>query len=102
MFNTVRAGLRGEHKKTRKNKKKTIGFLSDQRRINVGLSRAKNLCIVVGDANWLSRFPTWHEIIEEARKSEQIFQYKEDTKDYFKQFAKNRKQFIKDKLSVVE
>jgi superfamily I DNA and/or RNA helicase len=60
----------------RKNKKKTIGFLSDRRRINVGLSRAKHLCIVVGDANWLYKFDIWHQIIEQAIQKQQVFEFK--------------------------
>jgi superfamily I DNA and/or RNA helicase len=90
--------LKGDHKHTRKNKKKTIGFLSDRRRINVGLSRAKYVCFVVGDVDWLSKFPTWGEIIEEAISQKQLYEYREDVKDYFRQFAQNRNQFLRTKI----
>jgi len=38
----------------KENRKKTIGFVSDMRRINVSLSRAKDICIIVGDMKRLS------------------------------------------------
>jgi senataxin len=42
-----------------KNRKKTIGFVSDMRRINVSLSRAKSTCIIVGDLKRLCLNKTW-------------------------------------------
>jgi senataxin len=41
------------------NKKKTIGFVSDMRRINVSLSRAKDYCIIVGDLKRLCINKIW-------------------------------------------
>ena len=43
----MRASKTGKEKKI--NHKKTIGFVSDGRRLNVALSRAKEFCIVIGD-----------------------------------------------------
>jgi superfamily I DNA and/or RNA helicase len=54
-------------KKLNQNRKKTIGFVGDMRRINVSLSRAKDICIIVGDLKRLSSLSKkWKEIISEA------------------------------------
>ena len=42
-----------------KNRKKTIGFVSDMRRINVSLSRDKSNCIIVGDLKRLCLNKIW-------------------------------------------
>lgn len=51
-------------KKMNFNRKRTIGFVSDMRRINVSLSRAKNACIIVGDLKRLCLNNKWKNIIE--------------------------------------
>merc|ERR1711972_327979 len=43
--------------------KKNLGFVVDERRLNVGLTRAKSTVIIVGHANSLSRNPTWQSLI---------------------------------------
>ena len=49
------------------NKRKTRGFVSDLRRINVSLARAKSLCIIVADIKRLaSANSTWNNIISNA------------------------------------
>ncbi len=57
ILSTVRSRFYGE--KMNMNKKKTIGFVSDMRRINVSLSRAKDHCIIVGDLKRLSISKVW-------------------------------------------
>ncbi len=47
VFSAVRACRMGPEKKH--NPKRTIGFVADGRRLNVALSRAKEVCIVIGD-----------------------------------------------------
>lgn len=44
-----------------------IGFLSDIRRMNVGLTRAKSSLWVLGDANALAQGEYWRMLIEDAR-----------------------------------
>lgn len=83
IFNTVRAALAGD--KAHKNNRKTIGFLSDRRRVNVGLSRAKKCCIVVGDAIRLSHFEVWGDIVKSALERNQIYRYTRE-KGYFENF----------------
>jgi len=61
VFSAVRASRAG--KESRANPKRTIGFVADGRRLNVALSRAKDICIVVGDLNRLQINKTWKSII---------------------------------------
>ncbi|KAJ2161325.1 ATP-dependent RNA helicase [Coemansia sp. RSA 552] len=47
----------------RNNENQGIGFLSDPRRLNVALTRAKYGIIVLGSPKVLSRNPLWHELL---------------------------------------
>lgn len=47
----------------RSNDHQGIGFLSDFRRLNVALTRARFGLIVIGNARILSRHPLWHQLI---------------------------------------
>lgn len=46
------------------NEKRKIGFLDNERRINVALTRAKHGLIIVGNARTLSSHPKWQTLIE--------------------------------------
>lgn len=63
IFSAVRSSFVTRNKKIVENKRKTIGFVSDLRRINVSLSRAKNLCVIFGDVKKLCINSTWKNII---------------------------------------
>ncbi len=63
-----------------RNRKRTIGFVSDMRRINVSLSRAKDYCIIVGDLKRLCLNKIWKEIIFEAMDNDQVYEVKDINK----------------------
>ena len=73
-----------------RNKKKTIGFVSDMRRINVSLSRAKDNCIIVGDLKRLCMNKAWNEIIHEAMDNEQVYEVKDFHKTAISSIFKNK------------
>ena len=51
----------------RSNSDGTMGFLGDQRRLNVALTRARSNLIVLGHASHLCHDPVWRRLITEAR-----------------------------------
>ena len=51
----------------RSNDQKSIGFMSDKRRMNVAFTRAKYSFIICGDAGTLSSSSLWNEYIEQLR-----------------------------------
>ncbi|KAJ2742284.1 DEAD-box type RNA helicase [Coemansia sp. BCRC 34301] len=55
IFSCVRAGGSG------------VGFLSDERRMNVGLTRARKSLFVLGNADMLVSNPLWKQMIGDAR-----------------------------------
>jgi superfamily I DNA and/or RNA helicase len=62
--------------------KKHIGFLSDIRRMNVGLTRAKYSCIIVGNSSSLSVNRNWDALIQDAKKRKKCIIYKIRYKAY--------------------
>lgn len=44
----------------------TLGFLSDERRLNVALTRAKSLLVVIGHGKTLRKSPAWAGLIDHA------------------------------------
>ena len=71
IFSAVRASRAGKDAKD--NKRHTIGFVGDGRRLNVALSRAKDVCVVVGDLIRLQLSKTWKNIILNAQKEKRAF-----------------------------
>ncbi|KAF3108378.1 DEAD-box type RNA helicase [Orbilia oligospora] len=51
----------------RASQKSTIGFLSDIRRMNVGLTRARSSLFVLGNANTLKKNEFWASLVENAQ-----------------------------------
>ena len=55
-----------------KSKTGTIGFLSNSKRINVALTRAKKALYIVGDVDSLKRNITWNKLIQDAETRERL------------------------------
>ena len=55
IINTVRANASGQ-----------IGFLKDKRRMNVAMSRARELLIIIGDQKTLKRDKDWKQVLQSA------------------------------------
>lgn len=52
----------------RSNAKGEIGFLKDERRLNVALTRARKKLIIIGDFSTLSQFPLFNRLTEHVEK----------------------------------
>ncbi|KAJ0266368.1 DNA2/NAM7 helicase-like [Hirschfeldia incana] len=60
-----------------------IGFLSDFRRMNVGITRAKSSVLVVGSAATLKSDPLWKNLVESAEKRNRLFKVSKPMNDFF-------------------
>ena len=47
-----------------------IGFVADERRINVGLTRARSSLLVLGNAHALRKDPVWASLMEHCQAQE--------------------------------
>jgi hypothetical protein len=59
IFSAVRSG---------RSERSGIGFVADERRINVGLTRARSCLVLVGSAAALGRDPHWGALVSQLRK----------------------------------
>ncbi|GAB6189359.1 IGHMBP2 family helicase [Marinitoga arctica] len=77
IINTV-DGFQGKEKEviifslTRSNDEGTIGFLTDERRLNVAITRAKSKLIIIGDISTISKYPLFKEFINYIKDNGKI------------------------------
>lgn len=68
----------------RANEKKGIGFVSDFRRMNVGITRAKSSILVVGSASTLRRGDEhWNNLVQNAEKRDCMFKVSKPYNSFF-------------------
>lgn len=53
---------------TRSNRAGEIGFLSDVRRMNVGMTRARRKLLMVGDSSTLSAHPFFQDLLNHVKR----------------------------------
>lgn len=68
---------------------KTIGFLADERRMNVGLSRAKSCLIVIGDSKKLMSDKNWDKLVKYSFRSAVFYKIRGDVEKFFDNFEEN-------------
>lgn len=61
----------------RSNPEGQVGFVADWRRLNVAVTRARRLLVVVGDQTTLGNDPLWHEWIQWARRFGRVLPWEE-------------------------
>jgi len=67
----------------RSNSDKAIGFVSDFRRMNVGITRAKSSVLVVGSASTLMQDKHWKNLINFAKSEDAFFQVSKPYNSFF-------------------
>ncbi|KAL9269278.1 putative helicase MAGATAMA 3, partial [Drosera capensis] len=72
IFTCVRAN-EDKGKEAKDSASKGLGFVADDQRMNVGITRAKSSILVVGRADTLRRDKTWNNLVEHAEKKGRLF-----------------------------
>lgn len=54
-----------------------IGFLSDTKRLNVAITRAKHSLWIVGDCNQLTKHNSWRNLIDDSYKRNRVVNYRD-------------------------
>jgi superfamily I DNA and/or RNA helicase len=63
----------------------SLGFLVDERRLNVAITRPKNFLFIIGHQNTLKRSPTWSALINSHKKAKNgYFALDRNSVDYLK------------------
>ena len=65
----------------RSNEKAGIGFVRDQRRMNVGLTRGRSAMLVVGNARVLRKSAPWRRLVRSAKERQCLFRFKAPFKE---------------------
>lgn len=63
---------------------RSIGFLTDQRRLNVAITRAKRCLVIIGSQRLLCEDPVWNHMITDLQERQYVFNV---TSDDFRNFS---------------
>ena len=83
-----------------KRRRNLLGFVADERRINVALTRAKCSMFVLGNAKAMKTDPNWGALVESARKRDCMFTIPHRT--HFRSFFSDHAQYHDSDLSGSE
>ncbi|CAN6248615.1 unnamed protein product [Urochloa humidicola] len=67
----------------RSNKEQKIGFVSDFRRMNVAITRARSAVLVVGSASTLEKDEHWNNLVESAKERNRYFKVPKPFSTFF-------------------
>ncbi|CAL5032138.1 unnamed protein product [Urochloa decumbens] len=67
----------------RSNKEQKIGFVSDFRRMNVAITRARSAVLVVGSASTLQKNEHWNNLVESAKERNRYFKVPKPFSTFF-------------------
>ena len=76
---------------TRSNNQGEIGFLSDIRRMNVGMTRARRKLLLVGDSSTLCCHPFFVELLAYVKRMGGYFEHARSSNSFLKQITTNLK-----------
>lgn len=62
IFNCVRSNLQNSLQAS-------LGFLTDERRLNVAITRPKHFLVILGNAATLSKYPVWASLIDHYKEA---------------------------------
>ena len=57
----------------------SIGFLAEQQRLNVALTRARKCLVVVGSISTLQANDMWKNLINNAKERKLVYKYSDET-----------------------
>lgn len=67
--------MRSDEKLLKHDKKYKLGFLENYKRMNVAISRAKEMLLIVGNVNILKRDKNWNKFLEYSEQNDCIDLY---------------------------
>ncbi|CAK9160445.1 unnamed protein product [Ilex paraguariensis] len=67
----------------RANKDRSIGFVADFRRMNVGITRARSSVLVVGSASTLRKDKHWRNLVDSAEQRNALFKVSKPYTEFF-------------------
>lgn len=86
----------------RSNHYQNLGFLTDFRRLNVSITRARQALIIIGDASVLTKDPYWGKLLESYSQRKILVEDISEEEDKFKFEYVSLKNFKKAKIHPID